>query len=68
VVAADVANVDADAAEVELETVVEDDVGGRDPNVTRRRQLRLDVFGVLPRALACCDAAVERLVAPVGRG
>ena len=68
VVAADVANLDGDPAELEVEPLLEQGVRARDPHVPRRRHLRLDVRRVLRAPLARLDPRVERLVAPVGRG
>ena len=44
--------VEQTVAEVEREALLEDDVRLGDPNLARGRQLRLDVVGVLLRALA----------------
>ena len=68
VVAADVANLDGDPAELEVEPILEQGVRPRDPDVPRCRHLLLDVRRVLRAPLSRFDPRVERLVAPVGRG
>jgi beta-lactamase class A len=65
VVPADVAYTDGDAAELEVESFLEHDVGRGDTNVPRSRELLLDVRGVRGTRFAGGDAPVERLVAPV---
>jgi Beta-lactamase enzyme family len=65
VVAADVAHPDGDAAELEVESFLEDDVGWGDTNFPWSRELLLDVRGVGGAGFACGHAPVERLVAPV---
>ena len=65
VVAADVARPDGDAAELEVEPFLEDDVGWSDTNFPWSRKLLLDVRGVGGTGLACRHALVERFVAPV---
>ena len=68
VVAADVPDPHGDAAELEVEPILEERVRARDPNVARCRHLLLDVRRVLRAPHARFDPRVERLVAPVGRG
>ena len=68
VVSADVPHLDGGAAEVEVESVLEECVRARDPDVPRRRHLLLDVRRVLRAPHTRFDPRVERLVAPVGRG
>ena len=68
VVSADVPHLDGGAAEVEVESVLEEGVRARDPDVPRRRHLLLDVRRVLRAPHTRFDPRVERLVAPVGRG
>ena len=65
VVAADVAHPDGDAAELEVESFLEDDVGWGDTNFPWSRELLLDVRGMGGAGLARGHAPVERLVAPV---
>ena len=64
-VAADMANLHPNAAQLEVEALAEHDVGEPDANFAWRRQLLFDVVGVLLGALAGRHTAVERLVAPV---
>jgi hypothetical protein len=68
VVPADVADLDGDAAEFELEAVVEHGVRSCDPDGPRSGKLRLDVRRVLRALRACRDPRVERFVAPVRCG
>ena len=68
VVAADVPNLDGGAAELEVESILEEGVRARDPNVPRCGHLLLDVRRVLRAPHPGLDPRVERLVAPVGRG
>ena len=68
VVAAEMPHVDDDAAEVEVDAVLVDDVGRSDLDGPRRRQLRLHVRAVLRGCKPLGDAPVEPCVAPVSRG
>jgi hypothetical protein len=65
VVAADMAHAEGDGAELEVEPFLEDDVGRSDANFPWSRELLLDVRSVGRTGLACRDAPVESLVAPV---
>jgi hypothetical protein len=67
VVPADVARPDGDAAELEVEPFLEDDVGGSDTNFPWSRKFLFDVRGMGGAGLACRHAPVERFVAPVHR-
>jgi hypothetical protein len=67
VIAADVLDEDPHAAEVELEPVLEHDLGGSNAIVSGRRQLFLDVLGVLRRCMTSGDSRSKRLVAPIRR-
>jgi hypothetical protein len=66
VIAAHVAHLRPNAAQIDVETGRKHDLGGRDPDFARRRQLRLDVGGMLWRDGGRRDAMVERFVAPIG--
>src|SRR5512132_2153622 len=68
VVSTDVPCLDPNAAELEANALAKHDVGARDFYPARRRELSLDVLGVLRGGLAGGDAALERLVAPVDFG
>jgi aryl-alcohol dehydrogenase-like predicted oxidoreductase len=65
VVAADVVYVDGHTAEIDLDPIVEDDVGGNNLDRTRRGQLRLDGLDMLQGREAGGKAPLEPVVAPV---
>ena len=65
VVAADVTNANCHATEIDLDAVVEDDVGGSDLDGPRRRQLILHVRSVVRRGKPSGYVPVETFVAPV---
>src|ERR687897_164812 len=65
-VAPDVPYADGHAAELDVEPIAKHDVGWGNPNLARRGQLLLDVGGVPRGDQAGGDAALERLVTPIG--